>query len=161
MKKPPQEIIDIMKKHKIKSADLWDCHGTWVLKHKAVLQLAAAEGVMIVTSIEHHDQDKKHAIFRCTADKDNQSYTMWGEAAPYNSTNSYPIAIAQKRAEDRAIIAALMLSGYVYSEVEADDFKQSAGRQAARQAPATEPVSMGRISKSDTVRAMQRAAGSR
>ena len=49
-----------------------------------------------------------------------------GEAAPYNNKNSYPFAIAEKRAKDRVILKLVGLHGDVYAEDEADAFKESA-----------------------------------
>ena len=51
--------------------------------------------------------------------------TEWsiGEAAPYNTTNKYPYAMAEKRAKDRVILKLVGLHGDVYSEEEADEFK--------------------------------------
>ena len=156
MKKPPAELITIMKKHKIASDDLWDCHGTWVLKHRAVQLLAALEGVHVVPELVFHDLKERLAIFKCTATVNDvtveaevstkggpgdsevqekwqvtqgqgvRQYIMYGECAPYNCKNGYPIAMGQKRAEDRAILLALRLAGYVYSDVESDDFRKGA-----------------------------------
>ena len=38
--------------------------------------------------------------------------------------NSYPYAMAEKRAVDRCILKLLNAHAYLYSESEADDFKQ-------------------------------------
>ena len=40
-----------------------------------------------------------------------------------NNKNSYPYAMASKRARDRVALQLLGLAGYIYSEEEADDFK--------------------------------------
>jgi hypothetical protein len=48
----------------------------------------------------------------------------YGEASPKNNRNQYPLAMAQKRAEDRVILGLLSVYGDVYSEEEADDFKK-------------------------------------
>jgi hypothetical protein len=41
-----------------------------------------------------------------------------GEAAPKNNKNSYPYAMAEKRAKDRVILKLLNTHGYLYSEAE-------------------------------------------
>ena len=48
-----------------------------------------------------------------------------GEVAPNNCKNAYPFAMAEKRAKDRVILKLAGLHGYVYSEDEAEDFKES------------------------------------
>jgi hypothetical protein len=52
--------------------------------------------------------------------------TEWsfGEAATYNNKNAYPAAMAEKRAKDRVILKLLNAHGALYSEAEADEFKQ-------------------------------------
>ena len=132
-RKPPQVIIELMKKHEISRSDLWDCHGTWILTHKAVEVLGAGEGILTDIEMIHHDQPQKMVIIKGTARKGDYSYHSFGEAAPYNNKNAYPVAMAEKRALDRAILKALNLHGYVYSEMESDDFKKqkTSGRQVS------------------------------
>lgn len=135
-KKPPQKIIELMKKHGINKSDLWDCHGTWILLHRAIEALGAAEGVIVTMKLIHHDQLEKCAIVLASAkiDVSGIEFQSLGEAAPYNNKNSYPVAMAEKRAIDRAILKALNLHGYVYSEIESDDFKRGAKAKPAKKA---------------------------
>ena len=59
---------------------------------------------------------------------DNEDYReewSFGEASPKNNKNSYPYAMAEKRAKDRVALKLLGMSGMLYSEEEADDFKDS------------------------------------
>lgn len=135
--KPPEKIIELMKKHGINKADLWDCHGTWILLHRAIEALGAAEGVTVVISMVHHNQLEKCAIVSAVArivrgGAGGLEFQSFGEAAPYNNKNAYPIAMAEKRAVDRATLKALSLHGHVYSEIEADDFKRGAPAKQAR-----------------------------
>jgi hypothetical protein len=135
-KKPPEKIIELMKKHGINKSDLWDCHGTWILLHRAIEALGAAEGVIVTMKLIHHDQLEKCAIVLASAkiDVSGIEFQSLGEAAPYNNKNLYPVAMAEKRAIDRAILKALNLHGYVYSEIESDDFKRSAKAKPAKKA---------------------------
>ena len=48
-----------------------------------------------------------------------------GEASPSNNKNSYPYAMAEKRAKDRVILKLVGLHGDVYAEDEADAFKEA------------------------------------
>ena len=68
----------------------------------------------------------------CTGRMGDKSEWSIGEAAPYNNKNSYPFAMAEKRAKDRVILKLVGLHGDVYSEDEADDFRESrpAGKTA-------------------------------
>jgi len=127
-KKPPEKIIELMKKHKIQKGDLWDCRGTWVLLHRAVEMLGAAEGVSTEIELVHLNMERKEAAVVCRARRENQVFASFGEAAPANNKNAYPLAMAEKRAVDRATLKALALHGHIYSEIEADDFKRGASR---------------------------------
>ncbi len=50
--------------------------------------------------------------------KDKQTYCSVAEADPANNKNAYPAMMAYKRAVDRAILEALNLQGFFYSESE-------------------------------------------
>lgn len=115
----------IIEKHGLKSSEaVWDCHGTWVMYHWAVEQAAAKAGIKFgpPTVIEASAQDKVAAIL-VPATLGERSEWSIGEAAPANNKNSYPFAMAEKRAKDRVALKLLDLAGLVYSEEEADDFK--------------------------------------
>jgi hypothetical protein len=118
-------LIEVMKKYDIDPREaLWDCDGTWVMYHKYVEQIAARAGIEFEAPeiIEANSKDRVAVI--CVrgfwADKEEWSF---GEATPANNKNSYPFAMAEKRAKDRVALKLVGLHGLVYSEEEADDFK--------------------------------------
>ena len=127
-------IQEVLKKyHPEPKRAVWDCHGTWVVYHKDVELMAAKAGIVFDPPqvIEANGQGKCAAIC-VTAHLGTRSDWSIGEAAPGNNKNAYPFAMAEKRARDRVAIKLLGLHG-VYSDEEADDFKQQAA------APAPEP----------------------
>lgn len=71
---------------------------------------------------------------------DDGTLREYGEVNSANCKNDYPAAMLLKRAMDRVILknSGLAFAG-VYSEVEADDFSQSANETVAS-APVAEPV---------------------
>lgn len=104
----------------------WDCHGTPVILHKALEKVAAYKGIkfdppMIVQS----DIANKLVAVSVTGHLNDHSEWSFGEAAPYNNKNVYPFAMAEKRAKDRVILKLVGLHGDVYSEDEADEFKNA------------------------------------
>lgn len=104
----------------------WDCHGTPVILHKALEKVAAYKGIkfdppMIVQS----DMANKLVAVSVTGHLNDHSEWSFGEAAPYNNKNGYPFAMAEKRAKDRVILKLVGLHGDVYSEDEADEFKNA------------------------------------
>jgi len=134
-------VKEVLEKYDFDETAMWDCHGTAVIYHKVLEQIATKAGIIF-------DQP-----FVCSAEPDNiavcvtgsaqvemkivgraaklememvEERTEWsiGEAAPKNNKNSYPWAMAEKRAKDRVILKLIGLHGFVYSEQEADEFKE-------------------------------------
>jgi len=108
----------------------WDCHGTTVVLHKALEKVAAKWNITFDAPVfVETDVEKKHAVIMVIGHMEGKSEWSIGEAAPYNNKNSYPFAIAEKRAKDRVILKLVGLHGDVYSEEEADDFKEARIKQ--------------------------------
>ena len=103
----------------------WDCHGTYVLLHKTLERVAAEEGVKFSPpEILVNDIENKRVAILVTGSLNGREEWSIGEAAEYNNKNTYPYAMAEKRAKDRVILKLVGLHGDVYSEDEADDYNQ-------------------------------------
>lgn len=64
---------------------------------------------------------------------DGELYEV-GEVSPTNCKNEYPFAMAYKRCFDRVVLKKSKLAFYgIYSEVEADEFKQTEVREYANE----------------------------
>lgn len=115
----------------------WDCHGVWVVYHKAIERMAARAGIAFdqPTVIEANTQAKTATIV-VTGTMGDRAEWSFGEASPANNKNAYPFAMAEKRAKDRVVLKLLGLHGLAYSEDESDDFKEPAGNPASRGAGA-------------------------
>ena len=110
---------------------VWDCHGTPVVLHKALEKVAAHYNVVFdQPQIIACDVAAKEAVICVTGHMAEATEWSIGEAAPYNNKNSYPFAMAEKRAKDRVILKLVGLHGDVYSEEEADDFKAAKPKEA-------------------------------
>ena len=102
----------------------WDCHGTFVLLHKALERVAAHKNITFdPPTIVESDISSKNVVILVTGHLGDKSEWSFGEAATYNNKNAYPFAMAEKRAKDRVILKLVGLHGHVYSEEEADVFK--------------------------------------
>lgn len=101
---------------------LWDCHGTWCMYHRAVEKVAAELGIEFDEPlvIEANGAGKSVAICVTGHYGDKREWSI-GEAAPGNNKNSYPYAMAEKRAKDRVVLKLIGLHGLVYSEDEVDE----------------------------------------
>ncbi len=126
-----QTTIDIFKKYGGDArTDLWEFkrggQSIHIAKHKALERIAAKAGI---TFDQPHvfESNLAEQIVGVTVTGHLGENTAWsmGEAAPYNNKMGYPAAMAEKRAKDRVILKLLGIHGEVYSDIEADDFKQS------------------------------------
>lgn len=129
-KKLDPVIVDIFKQYEVSAEDaMWDCHGTWVVYHKALERIAAKAGISFNPPVVFTDDYKGRGLAICvTGHLDDKAEWSIGEAAPNNNKNSYPWAMAEKRAKDRVILKLIGLHGLAFSEEEADDFKPEPDR---------------------------------
>ena len=103
----------------------WNCHGTYVLLHKALEKVAVHKKIVFSQpSILECNSEKKVVSLLVTGNMGDKSEWSIGEASPSNNKNSYPYAMAEKRAKDRVILKLVGLHGDVYAEDEADAFKE-------------------------------------
>jgi hypothetical protein len=123
----PEKLVKLLKEVDItQHKAVWDCHGTPVLLHKALEKIAAHHNIVFdAPQIISCDVSAKEAVICVTGHMKDATEWSIGEAAPYNNKNSYPFAMAEKRAKDRVILKLVGLHGDVYSEEEADDFKSA------------------------------------
>jgi hypothetical protein len=145
MPKLSKEYADILKSFgEDEKTALWDCHGTWVIYHKALERIAAKADIRFDPPQIIESDSVKWAVSICaTGYLGERSEWSIGEASQHNyktkgSQPAYPWAIAEKRAKDRVILKLCNLSGVIYSEEEADDFKAKAPggpREGAGSAP--------------------------
>lgn len=130
-------IAETLKKYGFGPEAVWDCHGAWVVYHRCLELIAAKAGVVFEPPmvIEANGRDGVAAI--CVTGRIGDK-VVWsiGEASPKNCKNTYPFAMAEKRAADRVILKLIGLHGLAYSEEEADDFKAPAPAPEQK-APAT------------------------
>ena len=127
----PQPVIDALEEvDETGASATWDCHGTRVVLHKALEKIAAHKGIQFdpPTHLVTDPQNGNVAIQVVGRLGDMEAWSI-GEVSPKNCHNKYPFAMAEKRAKDRVILKLAGLHGYVYSEDEAEDFKESAEAQ--------------------------------
>ena len=130
--KIPENLAKILKYiGETPQTSLWDCHGTWVVKHKALEKVANLLSISFDAPVVIETDIKNKCIAIMVKGYHNKGSAgkveAWsiGEASPYNNKNIYPYAMAEKRAKDRVILKLIGVSGDVYSEEEADNLKNS------------------------------------
>jgi hypothetical protein len=117
----PEHIAKFMEDFGVRADEVWKIpQGTaYAIKHKALERVAAERGI-VTTSLKvlALDQEKGVAAVEAEVKRGELHYRSFGEVSPKNNKNSYPLAMAEKRAVDRAILKALVISGEIYSEDE-------------------------------------------
>ena len=96
----------------------------WILTHDAVEKIAHMEGIVLV-DIKTLNSEQDFVRFLITMAKGDVQITSVGEADSKNCFSSYKGCLAEKRGVDRCVLK--LINAYewgIYSEVEADDFKQ-------------------------------------
>ena len=137
----PRKVIDIIEELQMtRDETLWDCHGTWVMYHKALEKIAAHKGVTFdEPKIIHSDVASKSVVVLVTGRMEKRSEWSFGEATPANNKNAYPFAMSEKRAKDRVILKLVGLHGDVYSDTEIDKQAQDDIKERADKKPKGKP----------------------
>jgi hypothetical protein len=123
----PKEIAKFMADFGVNADEVWKIAqgNAYAVKHKALERVAAERGIATTSlKVLALDQEKGIAAVEAEVRHGDMQFRSFGEVSPKNNKNSYPLAMAEKRAVDRAILKALVVHGELYSEDEADDFKR-------------------------------------
>ena len=123
----PDKVAETLKDIGMTSQEAgWNCHGTYVLLHKALEKVAVHKKIFFKEpTVLECNSEKKVVSLLVTGTMGDKSEWSIGEASPSNNKNSYPYAMAEKRAKDRVILKLVGLHGDVYAEDEADAFKEA------------------------------------
>jgi hypothetical protein len=139
------------------AGNVWRVQGTAVVYHKTLERIAAQANVVFdEPKIIRAERDE--AVIQVTGRMGERVEWSIGEAligVNYRVSGkqaAYVYAMAEKRAKDRVILKLIELHGYVYSEEEADEFKQ--GRPGFAdphvEVEKTEPQQKGRVEAADS-----------
>jgi len=105
--------------------------GFVIITRQGIERIQAQRGIRVTYDVVSLSDDLKHVVIKATGEMarpDGLPVTMetFGESAPDNTRQKYPVAMAEKRALARCI---LKISGMyelgVFSEDESDDFKRA------------------------------------
>lgn len=126
MGKPSEAVRAFMEKYGVDSDEIWEVHGsTWVVKHKALERVAAEQKIVIQKpELKVCDLANGFVVVLVEGSKEGRSIFSFGEASPKNCKNTYPVAMAEKRAIDRVVLKLLNAHATLYSEAEADEFAE-------------------------------------
>ena len=96
----------------------------WIALHKFLEKVANKAGINFNLPTVLNCETGEIAVCVEGIDKDGNKAWSIGEASPKNCKNDYRWAMAEKRAKDRVILKLLGIAGDMYSEEEADEFKE-------------------------------------
>ena len=102
----------------------WETRGTPVIYHDALERIADHIGITFSKPDIIENNSEKGLVAMCVegTDGDKIAWSI-GESSPSNNKNAYCYAMAEKRAKDRVILKLIGASGFVYSDQEADEFR--------------------------------------
>tara|TARA_Y100000004_G_scaffold153234_1_gene176783 strand:- start:2479 stop:2910 length:432 start_codon:yes stop_codon:yes gene_type:complete len=128
-----QLIAKFKSDYKLTSADFWDLKRgnktTWIIKHTALEKIAAQSEITWTLDVLNFSPD---VVVKCVAKLNDKTIESLGESSKQNTMNSYPYAMAEKRAVDRCILKLLNAHAHLYSEAEADAFEEPVGNKKVK-----------------------------
>lgn len=163
MAKPTKLVRTMLEQYGLDTeTSCWDCHGTLVILHKACQIIAQKSGIEFgLPYLVESEPESGTVVVLVTGTMELNGHrrTEWsfGESSSENNRNSYPYAMAEKRAKDRVTLALAGVHGYVYSEIEADEFRDAKPDAPEPQpepepeTPAEEPVQVDAVAELNTL----------
>jgi len=125
----PVKLNALYQKYNLTTDDYFKHKFYTIITRSGIDKIQAAAGIEIEYIIEHYSPDNKCIIIQAFAEMGGVKIQTFGEASPSNTSNSYPVAMAEKRAMSRAV---LKLTGFyslqVFGEDEADEFKRGGSK---------------------------------
>jgi hypothetical protein len=126
----------------LEQSDFWQIpqNKQWVCKH-AALEIVATKANVLWSppQIIQADTVNGIAVLAVTGQMGDRIEWATGEASPKNNKNSYPWAMAEKRAKDRVVLKLAGIHGLVYSEDEMPPEVDTRGKAAPDDKP--KPIS--------------------
>ena len=127
MQETKQEILNrLFVENNLTDEDYFKHKFYTIITRSGIDKIQASNSISISYELIYNSVDTKAIIIKAVAKMGDKTIETFGEAAPMNNSNSYPVAMAEKRAISRA---CLKLAGFyqnnVFGEDEADAFKRS------------------------------------
>jgi hypothetical protein len=123
-----KQLIEQFKtKYGLAGSDFWPLKlggkEQWIINHNALERVAVQENISWSIEVLNFAPD---VVVKATATHPNTKVTIesLGEAGPKTTKNAYLYAMAEKRAVDRCVLKLLNAHAYLYTDQDADEFKQ-------------------------------------
>lgn len=120
-----KKLNELYKKNGLTKDDVFKHKFYTIISRSGIDKIQAKNQIEIHYDLIHNSPDNKCVIIKASARSGDKSIQTFGEASPANTSNGYPVAMAEKRAMSRAV---LKLTGFYelghFGEDEADNFKR-------------------------------------
>ena len=120
-----EKLTELYHKYNLSKEDFFKHKFYTIITRAGIDKIQAQAGINISYQLRYNSPDLKNIIIQAFASDGDNEIQTFGESSPANTTNSYPVAMAEKRAMSRAV---LKLTGFyelgVMGEDEADEFKK-------------------------------------
>ena len=124
-----EKLNALYKKYNLTKDDYFKHKFYTIITRSGIDKIQAQAGINIEYMLQYNSADNKCVIIQAFAEMGDIKIQTFGEASPGNTSNSYPVAMAEKRAMSRAV---LKLTGFyelqVFGEDEADEFKKGGNK---------------------------------
>jgi len=102
----------------------WKLRDRWILSNKAVQRIAAHHKIVVTYGEPKELMGNIYIKAIAKNTLTGLEIETFGESNSKNTIAKYPIAIAEKRAHDRAVLKSTEVYVDFYSESESDDWKK-------------------------------------
>ena len=120
-----KKLNELYKQNGLTADDVFKHKFYTIISRSGIDKIQAKNKIEIHYDLIHNSADNKCIIIKATAKSGEQIIQTFGESSPSNTSNAYPVAMAEKRAMSRAV---LKLTGFYeighFGEDEAEDFKR-------------------------------------
>jgi len=121
-----ERLNQLYKKYELTKDDYFKHKFYTIITRSGIDKIQAKENIKIEYDICKASEDNKYIIIQAFASHGDRTIQTFGESSPSNTTNSYPVAMAEKRAMSRAV---LKLAGFyelgAFGEDESDEFDKN------------------------------------
>ena len=120
-----ERMVRLYKEYNLDKEDVFSHRHYKIITRSGIDKIQAAAEVAVTYELVYNafGQDGLYVAIKATGVRGDKKIETFGEAAPNNTTQNYPFAMAEKRAMARVVLklAGLYELGF-FSEDEADEF---------------------------------------
>jgi hypothetical protein len=121
-----QVLNDLFKKCNLTTEDVHKHKFYTIITRSGIEKVQAAYNIDVNYEIVNLSDDHKHCLIKAVGTMGESRTETFGECAPGNNSNAYPVAMAEKRALSRIVLKlAGLYSQGVFGEDEAPAFSAS------------------------------------